>query len=352
MSHIDNRHLVPAGAARRSHSLRCPPGRQGRPELEEQVAPAPGAAWFPLGLSAGIDLVVLALIVFGDGRLPSYVAAAAVHAVAVGVLVVDEGLSGARRVLAVSLALALPLSGAVVAALALGTRRRAGLAAAIVVKDEESPTLDAACFKKIAEALSPCEVLTASGSEERWATLAALTRRGDADTVRLLRWLTTASPNTAVDAALALEELAMRFDAGLESRRVELAERPSAASALEVGVFIARAMTSGLVDPVMLGARAREARQCFAMAIGLEPARTGKVTLAWARMELAAMRPEVALQLVEGALERPGAASHIDALVRLREEIRFALHGSPGRAIEDVSRARGLDTQPGFAARG
>jgi hypothetical protein len=36
MSHIDNRHLVPAGAARRSHSLRCPPGRQGRPELEER----------------------------------------------------------------------------------------------------------------------------------------------------------------------------------------------------------------------------------------------------------------------------------------------------------------------------
>jgi hypothetical protein len=352
MSHIDKRHLVPAGAFRRSRSPRVPPGRQGRRELEEPVAPSARLPWFPLALSAGIDLVVLALLGLGDGRLPSYVAAAAVHAVAVGVLIVDEGFSGAQRVLAVALALALPLSGVAIAAFALGTRRRAGLAPTTVVDDEESPTLDAACFKKIAEALSPCEVLTASGDEEHWATLAALTRRGDADTVRLLRWLTTASPSTAVDAALALEELAMRFDAGLESRRVELAEGPSAASAFEEGLFIAHAMASGLVDPVMLGGRAREARRCFAMAIELEPARAEEITLAWARMEVAAMRPEVALQLVEGALERAGNGSRIDALVGLREEVRFALHGTLGRAIEDSSRARALDTQPGFAAAG
>jgi hypothetical protein len=348
---MDDRHLVPAAAARRIRSLRCLPGGQGRRALEEPAAAATGLAWFPLGLSAGIDLVVLVLIAFGDGRLLTYGAAAAVHAVAVAVLVVDDELSGSRRALAVALALALPLSGVFVAACALGTRRRAGLVGATVVENGESPTLDAACFKTIAEALSPCEVLTALGDEERRATLAALTRRGDAAAVNLLRWLTTESPDMAVDAALALEELTMRFDAGLESRRAELGQTPSAALAFDAGVFIADAMASGLVDPVMLEARAREARQCFALATQLEPTRAEEVTLAWARMELTAMRPDVALQLVEGALERAGGG-RVEALVALQEEVRFELHGSLGREIEDSSRATALDTQPGFAAAG
>jgi hypothetical protein len=290
-------------------------------------------------MSAGIDGLALASIAVGDGRLPSYVAAAAVHLAAVALLAIRNGLWGGRRILTVSLALALPFSGVAVAAIALRSRRRAPLSTAPSARDEEPPALDPASFKKIAEALAPCEVLSASGDEDRRATLAALTRRGDAGTVRLLRWLTIASPDAAVDAALALEELAMRFEAGLETRRNALAEAPSAARALDAGSFIAGAMASGLVEPMMLEAHAREARQCFALARQLEPARDAEVTLAWARMELAAMHPDVALNLVEGALERAGDGGMVRALIDLRGEVQFALHQSPGRYLERASDA-------------
>ena len=173
-------------------------------------------------------------------------------------------------------------------------------------------------------------MLSGSGNEERRATLAALTRRGDAEAVGLLHWLTTANPDMAVDAALASEELSMRFDAGLERRRIELAEAPSAATALDEGTFIAGAMQSGLVDPVMLDVRAAEARRCFALAKELEPGRSEEVTVAWARMELAAIHPEAALQVLEAALARAADSRVPDALIALREEARFASHEHVG----------------------
>src|SRR4029077_2072035 len=100
----------------------------------------------------------------------------------------------------------------------------------------------------------------------------------------------------------------------------ELAEAPSAAAALDEGTFIAGAMESGLVDPMMLEARAGEARRCFAMARRLGPAGAEDVTLAWARMELAAVHPETALSMLDLALAGPGRARGRDALVELRDE--------------------------------
>jgi hypothetical protein len=228
--------------------------------------------------------------------------------------------------------MALPLAGVALAALALGTRRRAGLVAAIAAEPIEAPTLDAASFESIAQALSPCEVLSAPGSAEGWATLAALTRRGDAESVRLLRWLIIASPNMAVDAALALEDLSTRFDAGLERRRFSLAENPSAASALDEGAFITGAMESGLVDPVMLEVRAAEARRCFALARELKPGGGQGVTQAWARMELAALHPDTALGIVDEALMRAADTQVPVALIALRDEARFASHARVGGA--------------------
>jgi hypothetical protein len=137
----------------------------------------------------------------------------------------------------------------------------------------------------------------------------------------------------AVDAALALEELSMRFDNGLESRRLVLARSPSAASALESGIFIARAMQSGLVDPVMLAARADEARWCFALARKLEPAGTDDVALAWGHMEMAAMHPEAALRLVDTALARPTGGRLRPALTELRDAARVASHRPRGRGL-------------------
>jgi hypothetical protein len=289
--------------------------------------PSPTVRWVPLAISAAIDLVALAVVALGHGQPSSYLAAGSVHLVALAaILQLDDSLEGSRRTLVGSLVLALPVSGIMLAALALATRQRAGLMAAIIPDVVELPTPNEAGFRKIAEALSPCEVLSAPGHEDGGATLAALTRRGDADSVKLLRWLILASPNLAVEAALALEELSMRFDQGLEQRRAELARHPSAAAALEQGTFISNAMASGLVDPVMLAARAAEGRRCFALARDLEPARVPEVTLAWARMELAAMCPQAALRLAQYGLTFASDPGICAALVELRAEARFAAH--------------------------
>ena len=289
--------------------------------------PAPAVRWVPLAISAAIDLAALAVVALGDGRPSSYLAAGAVHLVALAaILQFDDSLVGSRRVLIASLVLALPLSGILLAALALATRQRAGLMAAITPDLMEAPTPNEAGFRKIAESLSPCEVLSAPGHEDGGATLAALTRRGDAESVKLLRWLILASPNLAVEAALALEELSMRFDQGLEKRRAELERQPSAAAALEQGKFISNAMASGLVDPVMLAARASEARRCFVLARDLQPARAPEVTLAWARMELAAMCPEAALRLAQYGLAFASDPAICAALAELRIEARFSSH--------------------------
>jgi len=284
-------------------------------------------SWSPLAISAGIDVLAVTLIFTGHGHLSSYCAALALHLAAVLVAVRLGGRIGAsRRWLAGALVFALPLVGAGLAAVALMTRPRSGLTAAIPVGYIEPPMLDATCFHKIAEALSPCEVLSEPGNQEGSATLAALTRRGDRESVRLLRWLVLANPNMAVDAALALEELSVHFDSGLESRRVELAASPSAESAFEEGTFISRAMQSGLIDPVMLNSRAAEARRCFALARRLDSGDGDRITLEWGRMELAAMRPEAALSMVEEWLAPPAAGRERLALVELAAEARSASH--------------------------
>ena len=165
----DDRNQLSSRDARRDRFVDRRPGRQSEPDPQEgEDGRAPRVAWVPLGLAACIDLVVLALVALGDGHWPSYLAAAAVHMVAVAVVFsMGDGLGRSRRVLTASLVLALPLSGVAVALIALGTQRRAGLTAAVPDDDVEAPALHAACFQKIAEALSPCEVLWASGNEER-----------------------------------------------------------------------------------------------------------------------------------------------------------------------------------------
>jgi hypothetical protein len=301
-------------------------GKQGR---------RAAGSWLPFGLSAGIDLLAFAAIALGNGRLPSYLAAAGVHLLAVLVATRrHKGLLGARRVLAGSLVLALPFTGIALAVLALATRPRAGLADAILPDSIEPPALGAAGFHKIAEALSPCEELSMPGNPAGGATLAALIRRGDAASVGLLRWLVNASTEMSVPAAMALEELSMRFDDGLASRRLALLRAPSAASALEAGIFIARAMQSGLIDPVMLAVRAAEARLCFSLAKKLAPARAEEeVMLAWGQMEVAAMRPDAALLIAEKLLARPAPGRARLALSELREQALVTLHGRVGRDL-------------------
>jgi len=303
-------------------------------------------SWLPLAISAGLDLLAAGLIFPSHGDLPSCCAVVAIHLAAVLVAVrLDDRVGASRRWLAGALVFALPVAGAGLAAVALATRPRSGLTAAVPVDYVEPPMLDAACFHKIAEALSPCEVLSEPGHEEGWATLAALTRRGDEESVRLLRWLVLANPDMAVDAALALEELSVRFDRGLESRRIELAAAPSAESAFAEGAFIGRAMQSGLVDPVMLNSRAAEARRCFALARQLDPGDGDDITIEWGRMELAAMRPEAALSMVEEWLARPAAGRERLALVELGVEARSASHLD----VRGTLRARTLEAPTTFA---
>ena len=127
-------------------------------------------------------------------------AAAALHIAALAPIVFSRSLTASERVLGASFVFALPVAGAGLAALSLGTAGRGGVL-------EADPTaaagggepLRAEELRRLGEALPCCEALLAGGVDERRAIIATLTRRADVDAVALLRWaLGAADPDLAV----------------------------------------------------------------------------------------------------------------------------------------------------------
>lgn len=317
-----------------------------------------------LGLATAVDIVGAALLIVGRGQPLPTVTAAALHLVATALVAADDRLTGSRRTLTVALVLSLPWVGAALAALVLKTPGRAEL-----VDPEPLDAVPTAVFasdeiRMLADALPACDVLmttTASGriivgvptdesgtsdtapvsapadadeTEERRAMLASLTRRGDASAVAVLRWLTASSSDIAVEAALALEELGSNFEVGLDKHRAELAalEREGALSSaayFRAAIFISRGVTSGIVEPVLMRPLLDEARRYFEGCRKLSRVSStsfAEIALAWARLELVAMRPEAAVRLIDEGLAADAPKSIRAELSALREEAALARH--------------------------
>ena len=227
--------------------------------------------------------------------------------------------------LLLAFSLALPIVGAVAVILALARVGRRN-------EDEDEARDrdgDAQPIRTVGEALPTVEALVVAGSEERRAILWGLGRRADANAVAVLRWARKADSNElGLESALALEDLSIRFERRLDRHRQALAVAPSHAKAMAAGLWIAHGLKVGIIDVARMRTFAAEARRHFAMARALRPEALADVALAQAQMELAVLRPDRALDLLDQALARASTTRH-DELRRLRDEAALRSHDLP-----------------------
>jgi hypothetical protein len=299
----------------------------------------PVAAWVAASLA---DLVGLGLII-GVQEAWTLPVAGGCHAAALLPIAFMRGMSRSERTLALSFVFALPVVGALLAVLALEHGEGDGnlvsdmaLAPAVGI---ETATAD---FSRLAAALPSCDALSAGTTEERRAIIATLVRRGDADSVALLRWALGASdPDLAVDAALALEEMTASFDARLAACREALAAAqaadgkadappaalPPAEAALAAAELITHAIDVGIADPALVAALASEAREDYALAAA-DAAHRDAVAIGRTQLELGGLRPDTALACIDAALPTAGAEAR-PTLLALREEALLASHALP-----------------------
>jgi hypothetical protein len=243
--------------------------------------------------------------------------ATAIDIIAAGVLIAGP----------ISWGVCIALLGAAAVILALPRARRREL------EDDdrhgEGDRHDPVVIRTLVEALPPAEAVMVGGAEERRAILAGLARRADANAVAVMRWALKADPNElGLESALALEDLSIRFERRLDRHRQALAVAPSHAEAMAAGQWIAHGLKVGIIDVVRMRTFAAEARRHFSVARALKPEALADVALAQAQMELAVLRPDRALDLLDEALARASTTRH-DELRRLRDEAALRSHDLP-----------------------
>lgn len=282
-----------------------------------------------LALATALDFGGLAWLLVHPG-LPHLLVGAALHLAAVALVIARGGPPGSQRLLAAALTLTLPLVGAPIAALMSGTDGRGTIGD--TGPSDAAPAAMAASpadLRRMAEGLSCCEALLVADADERRAILSTLSRQADRNAVELLRWaLASPHPDLAVDAALALEDIGATFDATLVANRAALERAPAFDVALAVGDAITDAVEAGVADAPLVPALAREARQGYLRAAELDPARADVVAIGRARLELAVLRPDSALEAIDRALPSAGVAAR-EQLIALRQEAALAAHSLP-----------------------
>jgi hypothetical protein len=334
------------GTVNHRHAVRRLPGRPAAAGGAPEIATRPPLPAVALAISAGIDVAALAVAVLGGDQALSMLAAVALHAAAAtaAVLLAGDRLTGSRRTLVAALVVTLPVIGVVLAMLGLDAEPQDELAVPPPPSSDEPELPDARHVRRVAAALPACEILMVASLGERRATLAALARRGDASDVSLLRWMVSTGSEMAVEAALALDELGTIFESELVQWRAELAEAPSRGAALSCAALITRALETGIVEPTMVKALAVEARECLAQLSTLASEHPQKdvdadaddgSAAARARLEMAAMKPDAALAILDQALayaspNNPSGAA-LQELLALRGEARLLAHADTER---------------------
>jgi hypothetical protein len=274
-----------------------------------------------LGALAVLDSAALIMLLLS--RTPSAAAIALVVHVGMAAAAWLSLPAGSRRVLAVAWLFTLPGIGALVA---LSGFELAGEGDLFQFDRGATPTRALAPLKIARQAAAQvplAERLVSGVAEERRAALDLLAARADADAVELLRWsLRQADADLALEAALALEELAAAY----ESRRLESRRRLDAAPSFDHAVAAADvllgAIDIGLIEATLIAALTDEARRHLERALALAPDREVALVERRARLELVALRPDAALAILEPALARGAdaglAALYNDAAVAAR----------------------------------
>jgi hypothetical protein len=207
-----------------------------------------------------------------------------------------------RRLLAAAMTFTLPLLGAAMAAVAVTVRGRGGDELLTRRGPVERPDSGGAVASRITGGVPACESLMAD-AETRRTTLAALQRAPDAHAIAILRWaMTQADPDLVIEAALAVEELSARSARRAAEACAEADRQPSRERALVAADELVRPIHNGLAEPALVRALAAQARAYYDTAASLDEARAGELAWARARLELAVLRPDAALALLEPAL--------------------------------------------------
>jgi len=276
-----------------------------------------------VAVATAIDLAAAVVVVAGHLTPRSHLAACAL-------LALVRDLPASRRWLLVSFGLTLPVVGAPIALLSLASGGdRSELSDSIKDEPEPEAAPEVALIRDVADGLPAPDALLVAGVEERRARLWALGRRGDVESIALLRWALTAGPNDlGLEAALALEDLSIEFGKKLKTLRKALEQAPTAADARAAGDHITHAFEIGALDVAQLRVYADEARGHYDRAVELDPSLFAEVAVGRARMELAILRPDLALAAIDQALPSAPPAIGVE-LHKLREEAEVRSHDLP-----------------------
>jgi hypothetical protein len=280
-------------------------------------------------LSAVLDLAAIWLFAVGPHTPFLYGLTLGIHLLATAPLALVRRLPSSQRGLLMGFGLALPLVGAPIVAAALTAKGRPAILEEFAAGEHTAEPLDPATIRRFAEALPAAEVLLTGTVEDRRALLSMLGRRADAEAVAMLRWALTATPpDIGMEAALALDDMSTTFEKRLGASRKQVEEAPTATAALAAGDLIMRAVQAQMLDAYRVGALAAEARRHYSTAHGLDASLAPDVALGLARLELALLRPDAALEVLEQALPSasPEARPPLEAL---REEALLSSHALP-----------------------
>jgi hypothetical protein len=365
-------------------------------ETAAHSSPVPST--FPIlpWVSATLADLTAVILLVGHHATATALSAAALHLCALVPIATSPALASSERTVGLAFTLAIPLLGAGLAALSLGTKGRGELLeadpAAPVGLTVEAPRAEE--LRRLGEALPTCEALLAGNVDERRAIIATLALRADAGALALLRWaLGAPNPDLAVEAALAIEEMTASFEARLDGYRKMLAT-PALSATANDGVALAAAelatdaIEAGLAETALIPTLAEEARGYYAAALADDPTHAATIAIGRARLELAVLHPDAALEAIDEVVaidgEAPptsaelaaGAGSGIDPaelemLLALRDEAVLATHTLPWesgsalasyhpaspppllkRRLSAARRLSGLHTRGGTGARG
>lgn len=247
----------------------------------------------------------------------------------------------ARRALAAALATVVPIVGPLAIA---WTDEARGAAEPPLLHEPEAAAVrqdGIALARRLTSSLPSCEALVSGDVDARRATLTRLGQRARAEDLAILRWARTQpTPELAVEAALAYEEVGASFEQRVQAARRSTWAEPSFETHAAVVREISAGIVSGAVDPALVGTLAAEARTHYAAALALAPASTSTLVAARARIELAARQPAVALALLADA-----GGVHADAEVA-------ALYTEAAYAARRFELAPGMVTGRDADARG
>lgn len=229
-----------------------------------------------------------------------------------------------RRDIAIVLSVAMPVVGPLASAWIDGIEGSGGTE---LLADREPVTYrmnGSEIAKRLVESLPPCEAIVSADVDARRATIARLAERATADDIAILRWARNLdSSEVAVEAAMALEEIAQRFEDQLRA-----AEDPR-----DLVIAISQAIVTGVIDPALVGKLVSDARTSYAMVARPDV----ELVLARARMELAARQPRIAL----GVLKTLIATSTDPRLLELHTEAAYAARRFDLLPNREVRRAAG-----------